>query len=553
MCRPVEPGLLCGSGSALFLESQTAANTMTDIRIFDLGLVSYADACSLQEDAGRHVLETGEGSLFLLEHPPVITFGRNGGEENLPIARDLFESRGVELVHSTRGGNITCHFPGQLVAYPVMRLDRRPGGLRRFFAELEEAVIRTLARFGLPAARMDNRPGVWVEDRKICSIGIAVKRWVSSHGLSLNIADDLSLFELVTPCGLPGVKATSLHRELGDDSTSMAEVKKVFLQEFLGVFHLQVAAPSLPGRDSSWDEPPLRLPPWLKRPLPTSRAFARTRSLVDGLNLATVCKGAKCPNMHECYSSGTATFMILGERCTRNCAFCNIEPGRPGPPDPDEAERVARAAAELRLNHVVITSVTRDDLPDGGAGHFAAVLEAVRRLLPESAMEVLIPDFQGSESALDTVVRARPHIINHNVETHPALYRGIRPQADYGQSLELLRRVRAKGITSKSGFMVGLGEDDNHVRELLRDLKSVGCDMVTIGQYMRPSKAHPPVRRYVHPDMFHQYARWGREAGIPHVFSAPLVRSSYHAGESLARMEERNKAGQWREGISGCE
>ena len=509
------------------------------MRILDLGLIAYTDARTLQEEAARRVLDSGEESLFLLEHPPVITFGRNGGEENLPLGREFFASRGVELIRSTRGGNITCHFPGQFVAYPIMRVDKRPGGLRRFFADLEETVIRTLACFGLKAARMDNRPGVWVQDRKICSIGIAVKHWVSSHGLSLNVGRDLSLFDLVVPCGLPGVTATSLHRELDRDAPDMAEVKSVFVREFGEVFRIKPAAAPLPDPGSAREEAPLRLPPWLRRPLPTTRSFSQTRSLVDGLKLATVCKGAKCPNMHECFSAGTATFMILGERCTRNCAFCNIEPGDPGPPDPGEAERVARAAAELGLRHVVITSVTRDDLPDGGAGHFAAVMEAVRRLLPDSGIEVLIPDFQGSEAALDTVVRARPHIINHNVETHPALYSRIRPQADYGQSLELLRRTRAKGVTAKSGFMVGLGENDDQVRELLRDLKNAGCDMVTIGQYMRPSRAHPPVNRYVHPDMFAEYARWGKAEGITHVFSAPLVRSSYQARESLSRMEDR--------------
>ena len=231
--------------------------------------------------------------------------------------------------------------------------------------------------------------------------------------------------------------------------------------------------------------------------------------------------------------------MILGETCTRNCAFCNIEPGHPGPPDPTEPERVAKAAEKLQLRHVVITSVTRDDLPDGGAGHFAAVINAIRQRLPKSSIEVLIPDFQGSETALKTVAQAKPQIINHNVETHPDLYSRIRPQADYKQSLELLQRVRAMGITAKSGFMVGLGENDGHVRELLCDLKKAGCEMVTIGQYMRPSKAHPPVKRYVHPDMFAEYAQWGKEIEIPYVFSAPLVRSSYHAQESLSQLEDR--------------
>jgi lipoic acid synthetase len=264
---------------------------------------------------------------------------------------------------------------------------------------------------------------------------------------------------------------------------------------------------------------------------------------VEAFKLNTVCKGAKCPNLHECFSSGTATFMILGEKCTRHCSFCNIAPGLPAPPEPDEAERVARAASELRLKHVVITSVTRDDLPDGGAGHFAAVIEALHHMLPGSSIEVLIPDFQGSQSSLDTLIRAQPHIVNHNVETHPALYSRIRPQADYGQSLELLRRVNAAGLPAKSGFMVGLGENDAQVRELLHDLSAAGCAMVTIGQYMRPSKAHPPVSRYVPPAMFMEYARWGKEEGIAQVCSAPLVRSSYQAGESLRQMAGGKQTG----------
>lgn len=284
---------------------------------------------------------------------------------------------------------------------------------------------------------------------------------------------------------------------------------------------------------------PLRLPPWLRRPLPTSRTFSDTRGLLGDLRLATVCQGAKCPNMHECFSCGTATFLILGSTCTRNCAFCNIAPGRPGPPDRAEPERVAQAAARLGLAHVVVTSVTRDDLDDGGAAHFAAVIAAVRHALPESTVEVLIPDFQGDAKALAQVMEAAPDVINHNVETHPSLYSRIRPQADYRQSLTLLARVRAGGVPAKSGFMVGLGEDDDAVRELLRDLREAGCSMVTIGQYMRPSFAHVPVERYVPPEQFAAYADWGRAMGIPHVFSAPLVRSSYQAKDSLAALRAR--------------
>jgi len=286
--------------------------------------------------------------------------------------------------------------------------------------------------------------------------------------------------------------------------------------------------------------PYLRIPPWLRTKLPSSPAFAGTDRLVESLGLHTVCRGAKCPNMFECYSQGTATFLIMGHVCTRNCAFCNIAPGLPEILDADEPGRVAKAAVSLGLRHVVITSVTRDDLPDGGAGHFAATVRVVREAYGDEppSIEVLIPDFRGSRPALQTVLDAAPEIINHNVETPPSHYARIRPQADYAQSLELLRRVRQAGGVPKSGLMVGLGETDDEVRRVLADLAGAGCRIATVGQYMRPSRNHPSVERYVHPDVFAQYAVWGREAGLEYVFSAPLVRSSYNAGrvfEELGR------------------
>lgn len=282
----------------------------------------------------------------------------------------------------------------------------------------------------------------------------------------------------------------------------------------------------------------MRIPPWLRTKLPSSPVFAGTDRLVADLGLHTVCRGAKCPNMFECYSQGTATFLILGHVCTRNCVFCNIAPGPTSPPDADEPHRVAEAARSLGLKHVVITSVTRDDLPDGGAGHFAATIRCVRDVCQELApsIEVLIPDFKGSLPALQTVLAAAPDIVNHNVETPPAHYSRIRPQADYRQSLELLRRVRGAGGVPKSGLMVGLGETDDEVRGVLGDLAEAGCRIATVGQYMRPSRNHPEVQRYVHPDVFEQYAIWGREAGIEYVFSAPLVRSSYNAGHVFAQL-----------------
>ena len=285
--------------------------------------------------------------------------------------------------------------------------------------------------------------------------------------------------------------------------------------------------------------PYLRIPPWLRTRLPSNPAFAGTDRLVEGLGLHTVCRNAKCPNMFECYSQGTATFLILGHVCTRNCAFCNITPGLPEPLDLDEPRRVGQAAKTLGLKHVVITSVTRDDLPDGGSAHFAAVIHAVREACKDGApsIEVLIPDFKGSLAALQAVLDAAPEIINHNVETPPAHYSRIRPQADYAQSLELLRRVRQAGGVPKSGLMVGLGETDEEVRGVLKDLADAGCRIATVGQYMRPSRNHPPVLRYVHPDVFEQYALWGREAGLEFVFSAPLVRSSYNAAHVFEQIK----------------
>lgn len=277
----------------------------------------------------------------------------------------------------------------------------------------------------------------------------------------------------------------------------------------------------------------MRIPPWLRIKLPSSEQFSCTAGLIDDLRLNTVCQSAKCPNKWECFSKNVATFLIMGSVCSRNCAFCNIAPGRLEPLEADEPARVAEAARRLDLKHVVVTSVTRDDLPDGGAEHFAATIRAVRQTLPDCTVEVLIPDFLGDEDALRTVLDARPDVLNHNLETVPVLYPAIRPQADYRQSLTLLARSKAMApaIPTKSGIMVGLGETDAQILPVLDDLAAIACDIVTIGQYMRPTRQHPPVARYVEPAAFDAYAAQARERGIRHVFSAPLVRSSYNAAQ----------------------
>ncbi|BDQ35250.1 lipoyl synthase [Pseudodesulfovibrio portus] len=280
-------------------------------------------------------------------------------------------------------------------------------------------------------------------------------------------------------------------------------------------------------------EKPLRIPPWLRIKLPEGRNFSNTSGLIGDLNLNTVCQSAKCPNKWECFSKNVATFLIMGNICTRNCAFCNIASGDLEPLDPTEPARVAEAARRLELRHVVITSVTRDDLPDGGSGHFAATINAVRAAMPGCTIEVLTPDFRGDEAALKTVLGARPNVLNHNLETVPHLYEAVRPQADYEQSLHFLKRAKelAPDIPTKSGIMVGLGENDDQIMKVLDDLAEIKCDIVTIGQYMQPSRLHPLVKRYVEPGTFDRYAEEGKNRGIRHMFCAPLVRSSYNAAE----------------------
>lgn len=284
-----------------------------------------------------------------------------------------------------------------------------------------------------------------------------------------------------------------------------------------------------------------RKPAWLRRPLPQGPGLLRTAGLLRELRLNTVCDGAKCPNRMECYDGGVAAFLILGRVCTRNCAFCDIAPGKPEAVDPDEPARLAQAAARLGLAHVVVTSVTRDDLPDGGAGHFAAVLRALQGSLPRATREVLIPDFGGDPDSLAAILGAGPHVLNHNLETVPELYAAVRPQAVYARSLELLARTkRSEGAPLvKSGLMLGLGETPGQIRRVLGDLAVAGCDIVTLGQYLAPSPRHAPIVRYAPPEEFDAWAECGRDLGIRHMHCAPLVRSSYNAGKFLG--EHRGK------------
>lgn len=279
----------------------------------------------------------------------------------------------------------------------------------------------------------------------------------------------------------------------------------------------------------------IRKPEWLKKKFSSDSSAAFTGGVLEALGLNTVCNEALCPNRAECYARHTATFMILGVHCTRDCAFCNVTHGVPLVPDSDEPARIGKAAARLDLRYAVITSVTRDDLPDGGARHFADTVAAIRQQQPSAAIETLVPDFQGDSDALNTVASSRPDVISHNIETVEELYGGVRPGADYRRSLGIIAEISAseKNIHSKSGFMVGFGETEAQVLRLMDDLRSAGCEFLTIGQYLAPSRRHRPVSEYIEPERFDYYAEAARGKGFGFVASAPFVRSSYNAGEAL--------------------
>lgn len=278
-------------------------------------------------------------------------------------------------------------------------------------------------------------------------------------------------------------------------------------------------------------------PEWLKVRLRRDEQYHATAAIMQKHGLNTICVSGKCPNIKECWMAGTATFMILGDICTRACKFCNTKTGRPLPPDPEEPQRVAQAAHKMHLKHVVVTSVDRDDLPDLGATHWVATIQALRKVLPHSTLEVLIPDFQGKNEWLDLIIEARPDIVGHNVETVRRLTSLVRSRARYDISLAVLQRISTSGLTAKSGLMLGLGETREEVLETLRDLKQAGCSIVTIGQYLRPTPAHYPVAEYVRPEVFEEWKQVALELGFAAVESGPLVRSSYHAAEAVPSLK----------------
>jgi lipoic acid synthetase len=531
-----------------------------------LGRVPYQDAHALQHGL---FAESPDDHLLLLEHPHVYTLGVRGDLGNL---RRPPAEVGAELVRTDRGGDVTYHGPGQLVGYPILTVPGRHGGgladTTAYVASVEQLVIDVLVELGLPSAgRLPDFPGVWIDPggpdpRKICAIGVRLSRGRSMHGFALNVEPDLQMFGHIVPCGIADKGVTSLRAEgVGASMREVVDLVAAKAAERWGAGGHDRAdvvwrhtpedlAPFSRG-EARLREPTsrrqvrlaeagvteglsisARKPEWMRAQLKLTTDVGRVRRTVRDLGLVTVCEEAGCPNLSECWADGTATFMINGERCTRACGFCLVDTRHPQPLDPDEPERVAEAVARMGLRFAVVTAVARDDLTDGGAAAFAATVAAVRRRNPGTSVEVLIPDCKGDPQALGTIFDARPDVLNHNLETVARLQRAVRPSAGYARSLSVLARAKAAGLTTKSSLVVGFGETDGEVLEALADLRGVGVDIVTIGQYLRPTAAHLPVARWWTPDELTALKVAGEAMGIGHVEAGPLVRSSYHARQA---------------------
>ncbi|WP_419926290.1 lipoyl synthase [Candidatus Poriferisocius sp.] len=540
------------------------------LRVRWLGRVPYRDAHACQEA----MFERSGNYLLLLEHPHVFTLGLRGDEANILV--DPAEV-GAEVVYTNRGGDVTYHGPGQLVGYSVMTVPgKRGGGMAdtvAYVRSVEQLVIDALGDLGLPGCgRLSDYPGVWVDPdgenpRKIAAIGVRLNRTRTMHGFALNVDCDLEWFGRIVPCGIPDKAVTSLTAEgrratmqdvvdavaaraadrWGAGGADRADVAWRRRPEELSPFSRGLGPGEVPGRpvrlQSRMDEAGLtdglaingRKPEWMRVPLRTGPEFRRLRSVLHSRDLVTVCEEAGCPNIYECWNEGTATFMINGERCTRACGFCLVDTRRPEPLDPAEPERVADAVEAMGLDYAVITAVARDDLPDGGAAGFAAAAAAIRQRSPDVRVEVLIPDCKGDPEALAVIFGAEPDVLNHNIETVARLQRVVRPSAGYARSLAVLARAKAAGLTTKSSIIVGMGETDDEVAQTMADLAAVGADIVTVGQYLRPTTHHLPVARWVPPDQFEQFQAIGQSLGIAHVEASPLTRSSHHAQHAHAQ------------------
>jgi len=551
------------------------------LRVRWLGTVPYGEASDLQHALFEHGTDDW---LLLLEHPHVYTLGSNADPSNILVDP---ASVGAESLRADRGGDVTYHGPGQLVGYPVLSVPgKRGGGMADTVAyvhSVEELVIGALHDLGLhDVGRLGQYPGVWVapesaNPRKIAAIGVRLTRGRSMHGFAINVDPDMSMFTHIVPCGIADKSVTSLAQEGIDASMAVVVDAVVARATALWASNRTVDRADIIRRSTDGDDdlspfsrgagaglpvktgadhragPSLRLqgrlaeagvadgidvmerkPEWMRAKLNIGGRPLELKKTLRDLQLVTVCEEAGCPNLSECWSDGTATFMINGERCTRKCGFCLVDTRLPEALDPQEPARVAEAVARMELDFAVVTTVARDDLPDEGAGAMADTVRAIRDRVPGVQVEVLISDCRGQAAALDLIFESRPDVLNHNVETVPRLQRAVRPSAGYARSLAVLARAKRAGLLTKSGLVVGMGETDEEIASVLADLAGIGVSIVTIGQYLRPTSTHLPVDRWVTPEQFTSYADLGRKLGIDHVESSPLTRSSFHAKQAAS-------------------
>ncbi|MBU0952379.1 MAG: lipoyl synthase [Elusimicrobia bacterium] len=498
---------------------------MNTLKVINLGLTDYSETWKMQKEILAQSAQRAD-TLILVEHNPVITFGRGKNDKSdILVSQEYLKKKGIEVIEVDRGGSVTLHCPGQLVGYPLIDLNKTGKDIHKYINKLEEVIIKILSDYGIKGERREGFTGVWVGQKKIASIGVGVKHWITYHGFALNVNPDMSVISVINPCGLKNKKMTAV-AELTKQEISMQKVRELTEKRFREVFGMQEKQ---------------EFPPWIKRRVScgTAGAAGETANVLKDLKLNTVCNSAICPNKNECFSKGTATFMILGDVCTRNCNFCSVSSGLPGEPDKEEPKRIAQAVKKMKLKHIVITSVTRDDLKDGGAGQFVEVIKEIRKINQKISVELLVPDFKGNIEAMKRIISAKPEVIGHNLETVPRLYKEIRSNADYRRSLDLLKSIKKydKNILTKSGVMLGLGETKGEVIEVLEDLSAIQCDIVTLGQYLRPSKYNVAVQEFVKPEVFENYKKIGLEMGFRLVISGPFVRSSYHAEEAFQSLE----------------
>ena len=544
--------------------------TSPPLHIRWLGRVRYQDAHALQHGL---FATSPHQHLLLLEHPPTYTLGVRADARNVLVDP---ASVGAELVPTDRGGDVTYHGPGHLVGYPILHLPGKGGGDKpdtaAYVFSVEQLVIDVLADLGLAAGRLHGYPGVWVDHltmhpRKVCAIGVKVAKGKTLHGFGLNVDPDMAMFDHIVPCGISDKAVTSLRAE-GVDA-SMAQVVDAVVARAVerwgsgghtrhDVVWRQADGDLAPfSRGEGPGEVPRpagtsvrllgrlaeagvdggvdiaeRKPEWMRAKADFGEGFLEVKRTMRELDLVTVCEEAGCPNISECWNDGTATFMICGERCTRACGFCLVDTRKPEALDPGEPARVAEAVERMGLRYAVLTTVARDDLDDGGASQFAATIEAIRERTPGVAVECLISDCKGDPESLEAIFAARPDVLNHNIESVARLQRAVRPSAGYARSLAVLARAKAAGLTTKSSIIVGMGETIEELEATLADLRGVGVDIVTIGQYLRPTTNHLPVARWVTPAEFEHLRVVGEALGIGHVESGPLTRSSYHARQA---------------------